>query len=142
MSDRTADLITLWLIVLIYPLVGIAKLSFVWVMSRYTPKQTLVGKWIMRMFTSVGVSFILMGAIYALTLISRYDLWQASSAVRMVMRIALVLPALISLLATILLWRQLRPILAAIEALAIKEADDLRISDLLHEMQREKAENP
>lgn len=137
MSDNTADLITLWLVVLIYPLVGIAKLGFVWIMSRYTPKQTLVGKWIMRMFAAVGMAFIFMGAIYAVTLIARYDIWQASSAVRMAMRVALVVPALVSLLATVLLWRQLRPILIAIEALALKGEESIRIDVLLREKEYE-----
>lgn len=133
MTEHTADLITTWLVVIIYPLVGIAKLGFVWVMRRFSPKQTVIGKWIMRMFLSIGTCFILIGAVFGVSLLAKYELWMISSWARMVMRVAIVMPALLSLVATFFLWRRLRPMLQALNALALEGEEDIRIADLLRD---------
>jgi hypothetical protein len=111
MSEHQVNQLTLWLVSAVFPLVGIAKLFLANVMVRNTHTRTRIGDWLVRMFVAIGVTFILIGSVYALAVTSSYGWLHLPVWGNWGMRLAAVCSVLLSVISTAMLVRHLLPLL-------------------------------
>jgi hypothetical protein len=113
MSEHEANRITILLIAIVFPIVGVCKLYLAQVMRRNTHIRTRIGDWLVRMFVAIGVTFIFVGAAYGISF--SFDWLETPLWARWAIRVAGVLSSLCSLLATVILVRHLIPLLRDVE---------------------------
>ncbi len=111
MTEHQADLLTIMAVAIVFPLIGFGKLVFSQIMRRNTTIRTRIGDWLVKMFIAVGVTFILFGTLYALSLAISYEWLTLPLWARWIVRIGAVMTGVLSLVATVKLYRALKPLL-------------------------------
>ena len=111
MSEHQADLITIMLVAIAMPIVGIGKYILAWFMHHNTIIHTRVGDWLIRMFMAIGSTFILFGLLYGLSLVGSYHWITIPLWVRWTIRASLVTTAIMSTVATIRVVQLVAPLL-------------------------------
>jgi hypothetical protein len=111
MTEYQANQITLWLIGVIFPIVGVAKLFLANIMVRNTHTRTRVGDWLIRMFVSMSVTLMLIGIIYMLALFESYQWIDIPIWARWWMRAAAVASVILAFVSTAMLVKNLIPLL-------------------------------
>jgi hypothetical protein len=115
MSEHQADLLTVMAVAFCMPLVGIGKLFFSQVMRRNTVIRTPIGDWLVKMFIAVGLTFLMFGGLYGLTLAVSYQWITPPLWIRWPLRIGVVVTGLMSLTSTAMCVRNLLPLLRSID---------------------------
>jgi hypothetical protein len=111
MTEYQANQITLWLIGVIFPIVGVAKLFLANTMVRNTHTRTRIGDWLIRMFVSMSVTLFLIGLIYMLALMESYQWYHLPIWTRWWMRAAAVASVILAFVSTAMLVKTLIPLL-------------------------------
>ncbi len=111
MSEYQANEITIWAIAIAFPLIGLGKLYLSQVMRKSTQKRTIIGDWLVRMFIAIGFSFICVGIAYGLSVFAMKGWIELPIWARWVIRISAVITGIMSLVATVMVVKAIKPLL-------------------------------
>jgi hypothetical protein len=110
-SEEQVTDFTIWIIAIAFPLIGVGKLYLSQVMRKSTHTRTRIGDWLVKMFIAIGLAFICIGTAYGLSISAQWGWITIPVWARWLIRTIAVLTGLMSLVATVMVVKELLPFL-------------------------------
>lgn len=111
MTESTFSAVTLIIAVVALSLTSINKLRFAAIMARDTHTITPLGKWLLRMFTSMGFVLAVMAVIFFFTLLNERGIVDYSYRMRQTLRVFIILTSISCCISTLFVRKSLLPVL-------------------------------